>query len=68
MSHPRGSLQRHQPRAPADEDWLYARAREAWREQGLALLNPDEIANDYERQVVINLANRRYGKRPPNGQ
>ncbi|MDJ0950632.1 MAG: hypothetical protein QNJ94_17095 [Alphaproteobacteria bacterium] len=58
-----GSLARLVPRAPANEEELAAMARAAWRSQGIVLLHPDRIPDPWERQTVINLAERFYGKR-----
>lgn len=48
---------------PTPPERIDAMARDAWHVRGLALLDPKEIHNPFERQVVINLANKRYGKR-----
>lgn len=37
--------------------------REAWQRMGLVVIYPDQILDDWERQVVINVANRKYGQR-----
>lgn len=36
---------------------------EAWHRHGLAVIDPAEVNDDFERQVVINIATRQYGKR-----
>lgn len=36
---------------------------EAWRKRGLLVIDPEDVNNDYERQVLINVANQRYGRR-----
>jgi hypothetical protein len=60
----RSCLAQHQPRtAPSDED-LLAMRRAAWRSQGVAVLRPEDIRDDWTRQALINEANRLYGRRP----
>jgi hypothetical protein len=41
--------------------------RAAGRTHGIAVLRPADIADDWTRQVVINTANRLYGRRRENG-
>jgi hypothetical protein len=60
----RSCLARSQPRtAPSDED-LFAMRRAAWRSQGVVVLRPDDVRDDWIRQALINEANRLYGWRP----
>jgi hypothetical protein len=64
----RSCLARAQPRtAPSDED-LLAMRRAAWRTQGVVVLRPDDIRDDWTWQALINEANRLYGRRPGGGQ
>lgn len=35
----------------------------AWQQMGLVVIYPDQITDDWERQTVINVANRQYGQR-----
>jgi hypothetical protein len=51
------------PGAPSDED-LLAMRRAAWRQQGVIMLRPEEVRDDWTRQALINEANRLYGRRP----
>ena len=59
----RTSLARHLPASVATPAEIEAMRRRAWHEQGLVVLVPGEIADDWTRQAVINEATRRYGKR-----
>jgi hypothetical protein len=60
----RSCLARSQPRAaPSDED-LQAMRRAAWRTQGVVVLRPEDVRDDWTRQALINEANRQYGRRP----
>ena len=60
----RSCLARCQPcTAPSDED-LLAMRRAAWRSQGVVVLRPEDMRDDWTRQVLINEANRLYGCRP----
>ena len=49
--------------APSDED-LIAMRRAAWRSQGVAVLRPEDVRDDWTRHALINEANRLYGRRP----
>jgi hypothetical protein len=60
----RSCLARAQPRsAPSDED-LLAMRRAAWRQQGVVVLRPEDVRDDWTRQALMNEANRLYGRRP----
>ena len=59
---PKSSLARHVPSSIAQE--LDAMRLRAWRYQGVVVLKPDEIADSWVRQVLINEAIKRYGPRP----
>ena len=59
----RSCLARAQERtAPSDED-LLAMRRAAWRQQGVVVLRPDDVRDDWTRQALINEATRLYGQR-----
>jgi hypothetical protein len=59
----RSPLARAQARtAPSDED-LLAMRRAAWRQQGVVVLRPDDVEDDWIRQALINEATRLYGRR-----
>ena len=59
----RSSMPRAQARtAPSDED-LLAMRRTAWRQQGVIMLRPEDVRDDWIRQALINEANRLYGRR-----
>jgi hypothetical protein len=64
----RSCLARSQPRnAPSDEE-LLAMRRAAWRHQGVVVLRPEDVRDDWARQALINEANRLYGRRPGGGR
>ena len=64
----RSCLARSQPRTtPSDED-LLAMRRAAWRTQGVVVLRPDDVRDDWTRQALINEANRLYGRRSGGGR
>jgi hypothetical protein len=48
--------------APSGDDLLDMR-RAAWRKQGVIMLRPEEVRDDWTRQALINEANRLYGRR-----
>ena len=59
----RSCLALSQPRtAPSDDD-LVAMRRAAWRSQGVVVLRPEDIRDDWTRQALINETNRLYGRR-----
>ena len=49
-------------RTPSDED-LFAMRRAAWRQQGVIMLRPEDVRDDWTRQALINEADRLYGRR-----
>jgi hypothetical protein len=53
--------------ALSDED-LLAMRRAAWRQQGVAVLRPEDVRDDWAGQALFNEANRLYGLRPGAGQ
>ena len=63
MSRPRGSLERHLPRALASEEELFAMRRAAWKKQGIVVINPADVRDALIRQALINEAIRLYGQR-----
>jgi hypothetical protein len=59
----RSCLARAQARtAPSAED-LLAMRRAAWRTQGVVVLRPEDVRDDWTRQALINEADRLYGRR-----
>ena len=52
----------HTRNAPTEDD-LLAMRRAAWRKQGVIMLRPEEVRDDWTRQALINEANRLYGRR-----
>ena len=63
MSKPRGSLERHLPRALASEEELFLMRRAAWRRQGIVVIKPADVRDAIIRQALINEAIRLYGQR-----
>ena len=64
----RSCLARSQPRlAPSDED-LLAMRRVAWRHQGVVVLRPEDVRDNWTRQALVNEANRLYGRRWGDGR
>jgi hypothetical protein len=51
-------------KTPASPDELWAMRRRAWRDTGVAVLRPDDIADDFARQAVVNVAEKLFGPRP----
>lgn len=37
-------------------------ARRVWLDRGIAVLWPEEIGNEFDRQAVVNVAEKIYGK------
>ena len=44
----RGSLERHLPRSLPTEDELFAMRKAEWRKQGIAVLRPGDICDNWE--------------------
>lgn len=59
----RSQLARHLPDDPLDDEEVRDMARRLWRDRGVALIPLDEIANAFDRQAIINIANQLYGER-----
>ena len=59
---PRSSLSRRQSVSP-DAKQMEVMARRAWLERGIIILWPEKIANEWDRQHVLNIASGLYGKR-----
>jgi hypothetical protein len=60
-------LARHLPERPADEPQLLAMRRAAWLKEGIAVIRPGDLDDDWLRQTVINAATKLYGARRPEG-
>jgi hypothetical protein len=56
-------LARAQARTAASDEDLLAMRRAAWRSQGVVVLRPEDVRDDWTRQALINEANRLYGRR-----
>ena len=59
----RGSLERHLPRAVASEEELFVMRRAAWRRQGIVVIRPADVQDEWTRQALVNEATRLYGER-----
>jgi hypothetical protein len=64
----RSCLARAQARAAPTDDDLLAMRRAAWRKQGVIMLRPEDIHDDWTRQALINEAERLYGRRSGGAQ
>jgi hypothetical protein len=62
-SETRGSLERHLPETRPTEQELFAMRRAAWRRQGIVVIRPGDIRDDWTRQALVNEATRLYGQR-----
>jgi hypothetical protein len=58
----RSSLAAAARSASTPED-LLAMRRAAWRKQGVVVLRPEDVRDDWTRQALVNEANRLYGRR-----
>lgn len=54
---------RNAARAPISAAELEAMRARAWAEQGVVVLSPKEISDDWLRQALVNEATRRWGRR-----
>ena len=48
---------------PATEGELRAMRAAAWHKQGILVVTPEAVRDDWERQCVTNIGNRLFGKR-----
>ena len=64
---PRSPLARH-VRSEASPLELQEMRRRAWQQQGVIVLQPEEVGDDWLRQSLINEAERRYGRRRETGR
>jgi hypothetical protein len=64
----RSCLARAQSRTAPSGDDLLAMRRAAWRTQGVIMLRPEDVRDDWVRQALVNEANRLYGRRPGGGR
>ena len=53
---------------PISKDELLKMAERVWRERGVAVIWPEDIVNEFDRQAVINAATGLYGERGRNGK
>jgi hypothetical protein len=58
----RGSLERHLPQPAPTEQELFAMRRPAWRKQGIIVIRPADVRDDWTRQALVNEATRLYGR------
>jgi len=63
MSDLRSSLSRHMPRSPTETEQLHRMRAAVWHGQGIAVLRPEDVGDDWIRQAIVNEADRLYGKR-----
>ncbi|MFE0754144.1 hypothetical protein ACFW16_09335 [Inquilinus sp. NPDC058860] len=63
MSEPRGSLPRHRPHPPLEAERLHRMREAAWQSQGVVVIRPEDVEDDWIRQAIVNEADRLYGKR-----
>ena len=64
----RSCLARAQARTATSDGDLLAMRRATWRQQGVIMLRPEEICDDWTRQAPVNEADRLYGRRPGGGR
>lgn len=60
-------LGRAMGKSSAPDEFLLHLARRAWHEQRVVVVRLDEVTDDWERQVVENVANRLHGRRQEGG-
>lgn len=65
MSDLRSSLSRRQPRPPTETERLRRMRAAAWQGQGVVVIRPEDVEDDWIRQAIVNEADRLYGKRKP---
>jgi hypothetical protein len=60
-------LGRRVPTEPLTREELDPLRERAWQEQGLIVISPDEIADPWLKQGLVNEATKRFGKRMKRG-
>lgn len=63
MSHVKSQLTRFQPYTPWDDEQLRAKAKKLWQESGTVMVKPDWVADDFDRQHMLNIAEKHFGRR-----
>jgi hypothetical protein len=58
------SLARTVPKPPTPPHEMQRLRERAWRETKVAVIPIDQLRDDWERQIVTNIANRLYGMVP----
>ena len=64
---PRSPLARHVRSEPSPLE-LQAMRKRAWQQQGVVVLQPEEVVDPWLRQALVNEAERRYGPRRETGR
>lgn len=64
---PRSPLARH-VRSEASSLELQEMRQRAWQQQGVVVLQPEEVIDPWLRQALVNEAERRYGRRRGSGR
>ena len=59
----RDSLARFRLKPALTKGQLLALAARAWHDDGIALFRPEDLTNEWDRQAVVNAADRQYGRR-----
>jgi len=62
----RTSLTRHQPKNPLDNLEIEKMAKAIWLMKGKLFIDPDTISDDFDRQHLINIGNKKYGEKHKN--
>lgn len=63
MTYHARSLECHGGKSPMDQSELHAMARKAWHEHGILTVNPEVVESWADRQHLVNIATKIYGKR-----
>jgi predicted aconitase len=65
MSAYRSSLSGAVAVTPSNPEQIRAMAAAAWKSRGVVMVNVEQLTDEWERQMVTNLATRLYGPRLP---
>jgi hypothetical protein len=68
MGELKSQLGRILPQRAATGDELLAMRKAAWHRQGVVVLRPEDIADEWVRQALISEATRLYGRRQEGGR
>lgn len=59
----RSYLSKHLPESPTPQDQIHRMAAAAFHKEGIVVIPLDKVTNDFDRQLIVNVGEKLYGKR-----